>query len=252
IDINCSEDITRIMQTADVNNIELMLVRNGNTIITNSQAVKDSISGEYKLGISVSDATDGIGTLTFVDSKDNRYGALGHPISEIYGKDGSNSVGGFICEANIFSVYKGEKNRAGELVGNLVKDVKLGSIDKNETQGIFGEYTGDTSNLKKVYLASSRNVKPGKAQIVTSAFTGKPTYYDIEIIKACRQEKDKPKGILYRVTDQKLIGISGGIVQGMSGCPIIQKGKLIGAVTHVFLADSTKGYGTYIDWMIDK
>ncbi|MDE6566082.1 MAG: SpoIVB peptidase [Clostridia bacterium] len=247
-----SEDISSSIENANKDNIELSLTRNGNDFTIIAKAVLDSISGEYKLGLSVSDATDGIGTLTFVDIKDGRYGALGHPISEIYGKDGSNSVNGFICNANVFSVYKGEKNRAGELVGNLVKDVKLGNIDTNETQGIFGEYTGDTSGLKKISVASHKNVKPGKAQIVSSAFTGKPTYYDIEIIKACKQEKDKPKGILYRVTDERLIKLCGGIVQGMSGSPIVQKGKLVGAVTHVFLSDSTKGYGTYIDWMIDK
>ncbi len=252
IEVNNSEDINKIMQTADVNNIQLSLVRNGSLFNSTAKAAKDSISGEYKLGLSVSDATDGIGTLTFIDTKDGRYGALGHPISEVYKKDGTTNVSGFICDANVFSVYKGEKNRAGELVGNLVKEVKLGTIDTNETQGIFGEYTGDTSSLKKINVASHKNVKPGKAQIVTSAFTGKPTYYDIEIIKACKQEKDKPKGILYRVTDERLIKLCGGIVQGMSGSPIVQKGKLVGAVTHVFLADSTKGYGTYIDWMIDK
>lgn len=247
-----SEDISSVISNADKENIQLSLTRNGHDFIVTAKAAMDSISGEYKLGLSVSDATDGIGTLTFVDTKDGRYGALGHPISELYGKDGNNSVSGFICGANVFSVYKGEKNRAGELVGNLVKEVKLGSIDTNETQGIFGEYTGDTSCLKKISVAPHKNVKPGKAQIVSSAFTGKPTYYDIEIIKACKQEKDKPKGILYRVTDERLIKLCGGIVQGMSGSPIIQKGKLVGAVTHVFLSDSTKGYGTYIDWMIDK
>lgn len=252
VSVTSSDDIGRVMQTADVNNIEITLVRNGVVFSVFAKAEKDSISGEYKLGISVSDATDGIGTLTFVDTKDGRFGALGHPISEVYAKDGTTSVSGFICDANVFSVYKGEKNRAGELVGNLVKEVKFGTIDTNETQGIFGEYTGDTSGFKKITIASSKNVKPGKAQIVSSAFTGKPTYYDIEIIKATKQDKDKPKGILYRVTDERLIKLSGGIVQGMSGSPIVQKGKLVGAVTHVFLADSTKGYGTYIDWMIDK
>ena len=252
IQVSSEEDIANILDNAKDENIELCVMRNGNPFICNTKAVKDSISGNYKLGLSVSDATDGIGTLTFVDMKDGRFGALGHPISELHGKDGTNKVSGFICDANVFSVYKGEKNQAGELVGNLVKDVKLGVIDTNETQGIFGEYTGDTSGLKKINIASHKNVKPGKAQIVSSAFTGKPTYYDIEIIEACRQEKDKPKGILYRVTDERLIKLCGGIVQGMSGSPIIQKGKLVGAVTHVFLADSTKGYGTYIDWMIDK
>ena len=252
IEVYSSDDIGKVLKDADKNNIELMIIRNGASFTTNAKAELDSISGEYKLGLSVSDATDGIGTLTFVDCADLRYGALGHPISEIYGKDGTTFVSGFICGANVFSVYKGEKNRAGELVGNLVKEVKLGNIDTNEQQGIFGEYTGDLSGMKKISVASSKNVKPGKAQIVTSAFTGKPTYYDIEIIKACKQDKDKPKGILYRVTDQRLIKLCGGIVQGMSGSPIIQKGKLVGAVTHVFLADSTKGYGTYIDWMIDK
>lgn len=251
-EVKSSEDIARIMQNVDINNIQLELVRNGVTFTTFVEAVLDSISGDYKLGLNVSDATDGIGTLTFVDMSDGRFGALGHPISELYKKDGTDKVSGFICGANIFSVYKGEKNRAGELVGNLVKEVKLGNIDTNETQGIFGDFTGDTSVMKKISIAPSKNVKPGKAQIVSSAFTGKPTYYDIEIIKACKQDKDKPKGILYRVTDQRLISVSGGIVQGMSGSPIVQKGKLIGAVTHVFLADSTKGYGTYIDWMIDK
>ncbi len=251
-EVYSSEDIANVINQVDKNNIELSMIRNGVPYTAFVKAEKDSISGEFKIGLSVSDATDGIGTLTFIDTKDGRFGALGHPISDVYCKDGTTAVNGFICDANIFSVYKGKKNSAGELVGNLVKEVKLGNIDTNETQGIFGNYTGDTSGLKKINVASCKSVKPGKAQIVSSAFTGIPTYYDIEIIKACKQDKDKPKGILYRVTDERLIKLCGGIVQGMSGSPIVQKGKLIGAVTHVFLADSTKGYGTYIDWMIDK
>lgn len=252
IEVKSAEDIAKIIASSQVQDVELKLMRGGSSFVRAARAVLDSVSGEYRLGLSVSDATDGIGTLTFVDIADGRYGALGHPISEVYAKDGTSNVNGFICGANIFSVYKGEKNQAGELVGNLVKQVRLGSVDTNEMQGIFGEYSGDTTGMKKIAIASHNAVKPGKAQIVSTAFTGKPTYYDIEIIKACRQDKDKPKGILYRVTDERLIKLCGGIVQGMSGSPIVQKGKLVGAVTHVFLADSTKGYGTYIDWMIDK
>lgn len=232
--------------------VNLELQREQNIFEITAQAVLDSISGEFRLGMSVLESVDGIGTLTFIDPDDGRFGSLGHPIIETGGTNCNINVHGNICSANVFSVYKSEKNRAGELVGNIIKSVKLGEIDKNETQGVFGKYQGDASALKKICVGKCKNVTPGKAYIVSTAFTGKPIYYEIEIIKACRQDKDKPKGILFRVKDERLIKASGGIVQGMSGSPIVQKGKLIGAVTHVFLSDSTKGYGTFIDWMIDK
>lgn len=246
------QDISKVMSLIKTPLVTLDLMRQGKSFEVESLAVIDSISGQYRLGMSVLESVDGIGTLTFVDPQDGRFGALGHSITDNSEKQTYSNVCGNICGANIFSVYKGSRNQAGELVGNLVKSSKLGDIDKNETQGIFGEYKGDTSILKKINIASGKKVKPGKAYIVSSAFTGKPIYYEIEIIKACKQEKDKPKGMLFRVIDNRLIKISGGIVQGMSGSPIVQKGKLVGAVTHVFLADSTKGYGTFIDWMINK
>lgn len=251
VDVNNYVDVSKVIEQNGNIFVELKINRKGQTFVVSTKVVLDSITGKYKLGLSVVDSIDGIGTLTFVDTADMRFGALGHPINEM-NKNCDIKVGGNICGANVFSVYKGSSNRAGELVGNLIASDVFGTIDKNETQGVFGNFVADTSKMDLIEVANKKQVKPGKAQIVTSAFNGKTTYYDIEIIKAIKQDKDKAKGLLYRVTDKRLIELSGGIVQGMSGSPIVQKGKLVGAVTHVFLSDSKKGYGTYIDWMIDK
>ena len=179
---------------------------------------------------------------------------MGHAIS----LDGSgvplDITGGNIYNCNIVGIRVGQKGEAGQLLGVFnTTDSAVGDIDRNNEYGVYGkvyniaEYTAD---LNEIEIGGTATVKPGKAKIL-SCINGKQVKeYDIEIIKTNYQNNSEAKSMVIRVTDNELLKQTGGIVQGMSGSPIIQGGKLIGAVTHVFLNDSTKGFGLFIDWMI--
>ena len=147
----------------------------------------------------------------------------------------------------------GTQGKAGELKGYFERKEQIGAIDKNNDYGIFG-YINDF-NYKKyplIEVGSKEDVTSGKAYIYTSIKGSVPKRYEIEIIKNINQSSPNQKGLVIRVTDKELLGTTGGIVQGMSGSPIVQNSKLVGAVTHVFINDPTRGYGIYIDWMINN
>lgn len=250
--INSMSGIMEVLDNLMAPSITMNINRNGADMTVIGDAVLDSVSGKYRIGLAMTENVEGIGTLTFVDPEDGRYGSLGHVIANNSEGDRYSNVHGKIHAARIYGVDKGYKGHAGQLIGAFDKGRLFGEVDKNEDHGVFGKYLGGTDGMELVPIASRSEVKSGSAEIVTSVFTGVPTHYSIEIVRAYRQDKEKVKGMMIRVTDPRLIDVSGGIVQGMSGSPILQKGKLIGAVTHVMIADSTKGYATYIDWMIDK
>ena len=244
--------IMEVLDNLMAPSVTLNINRNGKDMTVIGEAVLDSVSGKYRIGLAMTESVEGIGTLTFVDPEDGRYGSLGHVIANNSEGDRYSNVHGKIHAARIYGVDKGTKGHAGQLIGAFDKGRLFGEVDKNEDHGVFGKYLGGTDSMELVPIASRSEVKSGNAEIVTSVFTGVPTHYTIEIVRAYKQDKEKVKGMMIRVTDPRLIDVSGGIVQGMSGSPILQNGKLIGAVTHVMIADSTKGYATYVDWMIDK
>ena len=214
----------------------------------------DNNSDNYKLGLWVRDDAQGIGTLTFV-TKDGKFGALGHSINdyetgvEIPVKDG----GVYLC--NLVGITKAKRGSAGELRCLFSQSkTPYGAVESNTQSGVYGKVynTDELVDANLVAEIGSRMlVKLGKAKIV-SAVGGLREEYDIEIIKTKYQASYGEKSFVFRVTDKRLISLTGGIVQGMSGSPIVQNGKVIGAVTHVFLNDATKGYGIYIDWMMDE
>ncbi|MBE7074427.1 MAG: SpoIVB peptidase [Clostridiales bacterium] len=214
----------------------------------------DEINQEYKIGLWVRDDAQGIGTLTFV-TKDGKFGALGHSICdyetgvEIPVQDG----GVYLC--NLVGINKAEKGKTGEIrcLFSQTKEPN-GDILKNTKCGVFGISEDVQSLIDSNLIAPVGNrmlVKLGRAKIISSV-SGIREEYDIEIIKANFQPKSSDKSFVFRVIDSRLIDLTGGIVQGMSGSPILQNGKIIGAVTHVFLNDATKGYGVYIDWMLEQ
>ena len=197
------------------------------------------------------DDVSGIGTLTYVNKETHKFGALGHAITE---SDNAIPVSeGSIYACKLVGIEKGEHNDPGELrcMFSLADKVK-GEIEKNTKFGVFGQLK-DGEGLIDENLSSKiggrLSVNPGKAYIVSS-ISGIREEYEIEIIKASYQSKADDKSIVFRVKDKRLIELAGGIVQGMSGSPILQNGKLVGAVTHVFTSDPTKGYGIYSDWMV--
>lgn len=209
---------------------------------------------EYKLGIWVRDNTQGIGTLTYVE-EDGSYGALGHGISDTDTGELLDIAGGELYQAQIVSVLKGTKGNPGELSGYIDYDdsKRIGTIDSNTEKGIFGS-VGDGCMYKlpltSMEVGYKQEVETGEAQILAE-LEGEVKAYQVNITDIYRDQADTNKAFAIQVTDPELLAATGGIVQGMSGSPIVQNGKLIGAVTHVFVQDSTKGYGIFIEKMLE-
>lgn len=227
----------------------VLSVRRGDTI--SDFVIKpafDIAQNARKVGLLVKNELNGMGTLTFV-SKSGRYGALGHMITDGFGY-GDIYSNGSVYGCTVTGFNPATEDKPGELRGSIDYKGTEGSIDRNLFCGIFGNFTADTTNMEEIRLADRREVKSGKAQILTTIDGKEPKLYDIEIIKAVKQETPADKSMVLRVTDRELKKTTGGILQGMSGSPIIQNGKLVGAVTHVFTSDSAKGYGIYVDWML--
>ncbi len=258
--------ITKIngMEVTDLDNIQSLLeygqpeeaevefLRKNKTLKTLVKTTRDE-SGNLKLGLWVKDDVTGVGTLTFVNTKTLDFGALGHPIVEANSGNIVPVSSGKIYGCNLIGINKGKKNNPGELKCVFVSSTKgKGEISSNSKFGIKGVLSDTTGLVDKnltAKLGGRLGVKMGDAKIVSS-ISGITEEYDIEIIKANHQKSANDKSIVFRVKDPRLLELSGGIVQGMSGSPIMQDGKIIGAVTHVFLNDPTKGYGVYVDWML--
>lgn len=234
--------------------VDVTFLRNEKEYTGKLTPVFDLQSNEYKLGIWIKNDAQGIGTLTFV-TKEKDFGALGHAITD-YETGAIIPVSeGKIYSCSMLGITKGQKGKAGELRCLFVQGLnEKGTIEKNTSSGVFGELTNDEKIIDKNIncdIASRLTIKPGKAKLV-SAVSGIREEYDIEIIKTYNQNYSQDKSFVFRVKDKRLLSLTGGIVQGMSGSPIIQDGKLVGAVTHVFLYDPTKGYGVYLDWMMQE
>ena len=205
-------------------------------------------SDGYKVGLWVRDSTAGIGTLTFYDPENFTFGALGHGICDSDTKELMTVRKGSVNACNIRGVIKGEKGTTGELLGDF-GGKKIGEIQTNSLCGIQGMAEA-IPQRKLVPVASRFEVKTGKATILCDIDGNGPKVYEIEITKVTKSATDTGKNLVLRVTDPDLIEKTGGIVQGMSGSPIIQNGKIVGAVTHVFVNDPTRGYGIFIENML--
>ena len=232
--------------------LNITVLRNNEHIKLYVEPVVDNIHNIKKIGLILKNNIAGIGTLTYV-RKDYRYGALGHAIVDSYGNSFLYNKGKiFLCDISGYN--RATKDIPGELLGKINMNYpSIGTLDKNKFCGIFGKFTNIECLPKKtIQLGNKSSVTPGKAFIYTSISSNAPELYEIEIIKASKQNQCEEKGMVIRVTDKKLLNTTGGILQGMSGSPIIQNNKLIGAVTHVFTNDTTTGYGIYIDWMINE
>ena len=249
IRIETAADIDAALSSCGGKSSSLTIERGSEKLKKEIAPVKDMASGRYKLGVLIRDSVSGIGTVTFI-RKDLRFGSLGHAVMSADG--GCMEVcGGNIYACSIVNVVKGERGRAGELKGLFINDKKIATADKNCATGIFGamEKDYDLSALKPIALGS--DATPGRATVYSTVDGASPKEYTISIIKVDKTNKQN-KNFVIKVTDKELLNETGGIVQGMSGSPIVQNGKLIGAVTHVFINDPTRGYGTAIGNMIGE
>lgn len=251
-DISSLDDVQSALKNQCDSQVKVEVVRNNRKLEQIVPLLKDK-DGTYRLGIWGKDDLSGVGTITFV-KQNGQFGALGHAITHGSCENVIPVKDGRVYECNMVGIKKGQRNDPGELRCVFVPKNAKGEIYKNTKQGIYGKLES-TSGLIDLNLTAKLggrlSIKPGKAKIV-SCVSGIREEYEIEIIKANYQNSIDEKSIVFRVTDNKLLNLTGGIVQGMSGSPIMQNGKIVGAVTHVFLNDPTKGYGVYTDWMLSQ
>lgn len=251
--INGSKDLISKVKAAGEENIKVDLRRNGNMISKNIVLLKEQ--DEYKMGLWVRDSTAGIGTLTFYHKDTEIFGALGHPITDGDTNQSFTIKKGDLLRASVLSVRKGERGTPGELKGLFLNEKEsIGNIRKNTESGIYGDaYTPLVNPCfnKPIPVGFRSELLEGPATIITTVGDGGPKEYNIEIMKLLPQDKAGPKSMLIKITDEELLQKTGGIVQGMSGSPIIQNGKIVGAVTHVLINKPELGYGIYIEWMLE-
>ena len=255
--ISCKQDLIDDLKDLDGSAVTVSIRRENSLVPVSLTPVQDS-SGKYKLGIWVRDDTQGIGTLTFV-TEDGKFGALGHGISDVDTGNLLSIKGGKLYCAQILGVQKGAKGTPGELSG-LIRyrnDNVIGTINSNSENGIYGNFTGNFGNdsqqsiaLRKMKIGYKQELQVGPASILCNVGDGVKEY-DAKITRIDMNHEDSNKSFVIQVTDPELIDTTGGIVQGMSGSPVLQNGKVVGAITHVFVQDAASGYGIFIENMLD-
>ncbi|MBT9283300.1 MAG: SpoIVB peptidase [Hydrogenibacillus schlegelii] len=230
------------------------LARGEDVLTVTVRPLLDPEDNSYKLGLFVRDSAAGVGTLTFYDPNTRIYGALGHVISDLDTRRPIAAGGGVILPSTVSDVDRGWPGRPGAIRAIFPEEgKKIGDIEKNTPFGIFGRLTAVPSHplfRDPLPVAPADEVHPGPAKILTVVEGDRIEAYAIEIESVFRQDAPSTKSMIIRVTDPRLLEKTGGIVQGMSGSPILQDDRLAGAVTHVFVSDSARGYGVFIEWML--
>ena len=248
--IDTVEQAAQIIEASEGNPINLKIVREEKTLEVKLTPVFSVSEEKYKSGIWLRDSTAGIGTVTFISPINNAFGGLGHGICDVDTGNLMPLKRGTIVDASIESVIRGRSEVPGELKGRFRDNI--GTLFANTYNGVFGilsNSTIDIENMTPLPLGSRSDVREGKAVIYSTVDEQGPREFEIEIVKIYKNASDS-KNFLIRIVDEELLSVTGGIVQGMSGSPIIQDGRLIGAVTHVLVSDPAKGYGIFIDNML--
>ncbi|MCD8132804.1 MAG: SpoIVB peptidase [Clostridiales bacterium] len=250
--VETKEELVAAVSASDGTALMLTVRRNGETLECEVTPVQTA-DGSYQIGVWVRDDMAGIGTLTYV-TEDGKFGALGHSISDTDTESRIEMKKGTLYLADILSVIRGEKGNPGELVGQIsyTESTILGSIEKNLANGIFGTLTSlpdELSGIEPVSVGYKQEVEEGSARMLVE-LDGELCYCEIEIESVDLNAAEVNQSIRIRVTDEALIAKTGGIIQGFSGAPILQNGKIIGAVTHVFVSDPLEGYGIFIEDML--
>ena len=248
--VSSNSEIADIVNESDGEAITIEFIRddeNKTTSLTPAMAYPGS---SYKAGIWVRDSSAGIGTITFC-LEDGVFGGLGHPICDVDTGEVLPLGSGEIVEASINGVEKGYVGDPGELCGTFDNNYSIGIVNYNSDAGIFGKLNTPLSSHDPVEIALKQDIETGPATIYTTISGKTPQEYDVEIVSVNVNDDSNNKNMVIKVTDPELLEQTGGIVQGMSGSPIIQNGKLVGAVTHVFVNDPTKGYGIFAENMME-
>lgn len=246
--ITSNEEISDIVKNSNGDVLTVTGIRNGEIYSTEITPQKCISQNEYKIGLWVRDSTAGIGTITYYNPANSHIGGLGHGISDITTGTLMPAASGQLIGAEILSVAKGEKGSPGQLEGALNSSIIYGSLLDNSDKGIFALSDSDFQG-EAIEIASENEIEIGDATIYATVSSDIRKEYTVKI-ESINRLTDSGKNMVIKITDPELLEITGGIVQGMSGSPIMQNGKLIGAITHVFVNDPTHGYGVFIENML--
>jgi len=255
IQIESTDDIVEYTKGAGIKEYTVKIERDGKISDFTITPVQIYKSDEVKFGFWARDDIAGIGTVTFIDPETYRFGAIGHGIADTDTGKLIDIEYGTISKANITNIKLGKKGEPGEIIGYILKDENsLGTVEKNTSFGIYGSINDNSLNFfqnELIEVGSMEDMKLGPA-IIYSCVNNEIKKYNVDIIKLFYQNKPAEKSFVIKIVDQELLELTNGIIQGMSGCPVIQDNKIVGAVTHVFMNDPSKGYGIYIEWIFDE
>ena len=253
-EVDTIEQVQSVLQQVGGGQMSIRCLRGEKQMQMTAQAVQCSADGQYKLGAWIRDSMAGIGTLTFYDPDSGVFGALGHGINDVDTALLMPLQSGSIMYAEVTDVKKGESGAPGELHGAFQVSRDLGELYANTPSGVFGQLTDESlaAGAKAVEVAPRKEVKTGKATILSNIAGDKVEEYEVEITRIYPASGEDTRNLMIKVTDPRLLEATGGIVQGMSGSPILQNGKLVGAVTHVLVNNPTEGYGILAENMIAK
>lgn len=249
-EVDTIEEVQAELEKIGGEEMSIRAVRDGKTVQVTAQAVKCSTDGSYKLGAWLRDSMAGIGTVTYYDPESGEFGALGHGINDIDTAILMPLERGGVLSASVTDVKKGKKGEPGELHGEFDTSLDIGELWANTSSGIFGVLNRNISTGETVEVADFDEIKPGKAVICSNIAGTETKMYEVEITKIF-SHADDGRDMMIKVTDPELLNATGGIVQGMSGSPILQNGKLIAAVTHVLVGDPTQGYAISAQRMME-
>lgn len=248
VKVTRNSEVSKIIEDSNGRQLKMQILRKGEIKNVVFSSVYSSVSGQYKAGLWIRDSSAGIGTVTFY-TEDGEFASLGHAVCDVDTGEILPIQSGETTDAQITGYYKGKVGTAGELCG-LLETKETGKILVNESYGIYGVFDNVDTTRALYPLANKNEIKSGAAQIVTTIDNNKQEVFNIQIERIDYASTDN-KNLVIKVVDENLISKTGGIVQGMSGSPIIQEGKIIGAITHVFLNDPTGGYGIFAETMLD-
>ncbi len=246
--VTSSSQFSKLLQDSNGEKLQISILRNGKIIKVVFETVLEKDSNKYRAGLWVRDSTAGLGTVTFYNKSNNTFAGLGHPIYDIDTNEIMPMKSGVMADVVLSGLNKSSFRKVGELCGILTGN-DSGILCLNDETGIYGYSVSDKTN--ELPVAVKQEIKEGKANIICTVTDSRPQSYEIEIIKIYSNAATVNKDMVIKVTDERLLNITGGIVQGMSGSPIIQNGMLVGAVTHVFVNNPKQGYAIFAERMIN-
>ncbi len=248
VSVTSSSHFSKLLQESKGEKLQLSILRKDKTIDVEFQTVLEKDSNKYRAGLWVRDSTAGLGTVTFYNKNNNTFAGLGHPIYDIDTNEIMPMKSGVMADVTLSGLNKSSFGKVGELCGTLTGD-KSGILCLNDVTGIYGY--SNTNKTTEIPVAVKTEVKEGKANIICTVTKAEPQIYEVEIVKIYSNATSVNKDMIIKVTDEELLEKTGGIIQGMSGSPIIQNGMLVGAVTHVFVNNPKQGYAIFAERMIE-